>query len=123
MTEQTTTRAAEAPETPETTEISQLSELSEGTDVRSGTDEITAQITAFIRDTFLDGDPRGELDLKTPLLEWGVLSSLKMAQLLTFLREGLAEPDRVKVPALEISAQNFKNIRTIAELVHRLSRA
>lgn len=90
-------------------------------DTAARAERITGRITAFIRESFLDGDPRNELEEKTPLLEWGVLSSLKMTQLLVFLREGLDEADRVKVPALEINAQNFKNIRNIAELVLKLS--
>jgi clorobiocin biosynthesis protein CloN5 len=84
-------------------------------------DRIAAHISAFIRDTFLDGDPRGELEETTPLLEWGVLNSLRMTQLLAFLREGLPETERAKVPALQINAQNFKNVKTIAALVDRLT--
>lgn len=85
-------------------------------------ERITARIIAFVRETFLDGDPRGELEPTTPLLEWGVLNSLRMTQLLAFLREGLDETDRAKVPALQINARNFKDVRTIAELVDRLTR-
>jgi clorobiocin biosynthesis protein CloN5 len=84
-------------------------------------DRIALHISAFIRDTFLDGDPRGELEETTPLLEWGVLNSLRMTQLLAFLREGLPETERAKVPALQINAQNFKNVKTIAALVDRLT--
>jgi hypothetical protein len=91
-------------------------------DQRAGrVDRVTARVIEFIRDAFLDGDPRGELDERTPLLEWGVLSSLKMTQLLVYLREGLDEPDRVPVPALEISGPNFRTVRAIAELVDRLA--
>jgi clorobiocin biosynthesis protein CloN5 len=86
------------------------------------TDRVTEQVIAFIRTTFLDGDPRGELDERTPLLEWGVLNSLKMAQLLTFLRDGLEPADRVRVPALEITGPNFRTVRSIAALVDRLPR-
>ncbi|HET9172181.1 MAG TPA: hypothetical protein VFN97_22325 [Actinospica sp.] len=104
-----------------TTEQTETSSLNADALHAARIERIEDRITAFVRDTFLDGDPRGELDAGTPLLEWGVLNSLRMTQLLAFLREGLDETDRAKVPALQINAQNFKNIRTIAVLVDRLT--
>ena len=80
------------------------------------TSPTVARILAYVRDAFLNGDPQGELDERTPLLEWGVLNSLNMAQLLAFIREDLG----VLVPATAISPANFKNIAGIAELVDTL---
>ena len=76
-------------------------------------DNIIEQVSDFVRQELLDGDPRGELDETTPLLEWGVLNSLNTVRLLTFIREELG----VAVPPAEINAQNLKNVRAIAAMV------
>ncbi|MFE7563967.1 acyl carrier protein [Kitasatospora sp. NPDC057500] len=77
------------------------------------------KITAFLRERFLDGDPHGELDENTPLLELGVLNSLHTAVLLTHVRTELG----VKVPSREINARNLKNVRSIAAMIDRLAAA
>ncbi|MGW0770457.1 acyl carrier protein [Streptomyces sp. NPDC002676] len=79
-------------------------------------DEVTPRITTFISESFLDGDPRGELTETTPLLEWEVLNSMNSALLLTFLREEL----RVDVPLTQINAANFRDIAAISKLVSGL---
>lgn len=79
-------------------------------------DEVKQRITAFISETFLDGDPKGELTESTPLLEWEVLNSMNSALLLNFLREEL----RVDVPLSSINAANFRDIAAITKLVSGL---
>ncbi|OIJ88235.1 hypothetical protein [Streptomyces colonosanans] len=79
-------------------------------------DEITPRITTFISESFLDGDPKGELTESTPLLEWEVLNSMNSALLLNFLREEL----RVDVPLSSINAANFRDIAAISNLVSGL---
>jgi clorobiocin biosynthesis protein CloN5 len=81
-------------------------------------DEFEARITTFIRDRFLEGDPASEIQPNTPLLEWGVLNSLNMIELLTYIREDLG----VSVPASAINALDFKDIQAITALVRRLAR-
>ncbi|MFF9765949.1 acyl carrier protein [Streptomyces sp. NPDC053086] len=76
-------------------------------------DEVTPRITTFIAESFLDGDPKGELTESTPLLEWEVLNSMNSALLLNFLREDL----RVDVPLASINAANFRDIASISKLV------
>lgn len=76
-------------------------------------DEVAGRVTAFIREVLLDGDPRNELDMDTPLLEWGILNSLNTAKLLAFLRTDLG----ASVPPLEINARNFRDVRSISALV------
>jgi acyl carrier protein len=76
-------------------------------------EEIVDQITIFIRESFLDGDPLGELNEKTPLLEWGVLNSINIVRLISFIRD---EFDMI-VPPSKINAQGFRNIRSISALV------
>ncbi|MEU5002607.1 phosphopantetheine-binding protein [Streptomyces sp. NPDC021622] len=76
-----------------------------------------ARILTFLRDKFLDGDPRSELDVESPLLEWGVLNSMNTAILLMHLRDELGAP----VPPDRINSRNLKNVRSIAEMVLELS--
>jgi hypothetical protein len=76
-------------------------------------DEVTPQIMTFIAESFLDGDPKGELTESTPLLEWEVLNSMNSALLLNFLRERL----RVDVPLASINAANFRDVASISKLV------
>ncbi|MDT9701306.1 acyl carrier protein [Streptomyces sp. P17] len=86
------------------------------TDV-TGTDEVTRAITEFIRERFLDGDPKGELEVDTPLLAWGVLNSLNTVLLLNHIHDELG----VKVPPSRISARDLKSVRTIASAVRELA--
>ncbi|MFF2655621.1 acyl carrier protein [Streptomyces sp. NPDC058045] len=76
-------------------------------------EKLNEQIKTFIRVSFLDGDPKGELQNSTPLLEWGVLNSLNTVRLVAFIRDELG----VKIPALDINGVNFKDVRSITELV------
>ncbi|MCK9893459.1 hypothetical protein [Frankia sp. AgB32] len=79
-------------------------------------EEVTPRIRTFISESFLDGDPGGELTESTPLLEWEVLNSMNSALLLNFLREEL----RVDVPLSSITAANFRDIAAISKLVSSL---
>ena len=79
--------------------------------------EVMEKIAAFIRTEFLDGDSAGELTETTPLLEWGVLNSMKTMVLLTHIRAELG----VKVPATKINPQDLKNLRNIASMVCELA--
>ncbi|MCL2555088.1 MAG: acyl carrier protein [Actinomycetia bacterium] len=81
--------------------------------------DVRAKLTAFIRESFLAGDPNGELEDTTPLLEWGVLDSLKVAMLLNFLRGELG----VVVPFGKMSGPNFRDVNHIVALVLELSPA
>jgi acyl carrier protein len=80
-------------------------------------DDVTARLLGFIRDKFLGGDPKNELDESTPLLEWGVLNSMNTALLLNFLRDDLG----ITVPPIQINGQNFKSVKSITALVQGLS--
>ncbi|RKN47490.1 acyl carrier protein [Micromonospora endolithica] len=86
---------------------------------RLNEDEITEKLLSFIRERFLAGDPRGELEVDTPLLEHGILDSLKVAVLLNFLRSELA----TDVPTEKISGRHFQTVRNLSELVRDLGPA
>ncbi|WP_171172000.1 acyl carrier protein [Streptomyces sp. I05A-00742] len=86
-------------------------------DQTAGTDEIEAKITAFIRERFLDGDPKGELDGTTPLLEWGVLNSVRTVVLLNYVRTELG----VTIPPRKLNSRDLKDVRSIAALIGELA--
>jgi acyl carrier protein len=76
-------------------------------------DHVVSDLLTFIRTQFLDGDPAGELTDETPLLAWGVLDSFKTARLLSFIQDELGS----QIAPAELDAGNFKDVRSIAELV------
>jgi acyl carrier protein len=78
--------------------------------------DLRAALTGFIRDNLMRDIPY-EIDEDTPLLEAGILDSLKTAMLLNFLRDGLGTP----VPPHRIDARNFHSVRTIAAMAAELS--
>jgi clorobiocin biosynthesis protein CloN5 len=72
----------------------------------------TDKITAFIQENCL-GDLDLVIDADTPLLELGVLDSLKTAMLLNYIRDALSTP----IPPERLSARHFRSPRDIAALV------
>ncbi|MEU3411664.1 MULTISPECIES: hypothetical protein [unclassified Streptomyces] len=79
-------------------------------------DAVTARVLDFIRTEFLWSDEGREIDAETPLLEWGIVDSLRIALLQAFI---LNEWD-VSVPAVRIDAKNFKNAASIATMICEL---
>ena len=76
-------------------------------------DQVTPTVLGFIRERFLDGDPRGELTEETPLLEWGILNSLNTAVLIAWIREHF-ERD---IPIAKVNASTFRTVRTLSAAV------
>jgi acyl carrier protein len=66
---------------------------------------------AYVVANHLDG--RAELDADTPLLEWGILDSFSVAELLTFIEQHFG----VSVPLSSVSPQHFGTLRALAALV------
>ena len=75
---------------------------------RSGPERFIEPLRAFIEDRHLDG--RATLPDDAPLLEWGVLDSLALADLTAFIEERFA----LSVPIEAITPANFSSLRTIA---------
>lgn len=73
-------------------------------------DEYRTALRAFVAEEFLQGAEAEALTDSTPLVESGILDSLRIAVLLGFLRDSLG----VAVPLEKIDAHNFKDIATIA---------
>jgi 2-hydroxymuconate-semialdehyde hydrolase len=80
-------------------------------------DEYVEPIREYIVHEHLDGRP--DLDRHTPLLEWGVIDSLALTDVLGFVEE---EFD-VTVPASELTPENLHDIEAIAALLVRLDAA
>lgn len=76
-------------------------------------EDISSELLTFVRESFLDGDPEGELDLDSPLLELGILNSLNTAILIAHLGEKFG----VQVPLMDVTASTFKSVRSLSETV------
>nr|AHA12090.1 L-proline carrier protein [Streptomyces sp. CNH287] len=77
-----------------------------------GYEEIIAELTGFLEQRYL---PEGESGLQpsSPLLEWGILTSLSTTELISFILERY----RVSIPPEKIVGANFKNLDGITRLV------
>jgi clorobiocin biosynthesis protein CloN5 len=75
---------------------------------------ISSELLTYVRESFLAGDPEGELDADTPLLELGILNSLNTALLIAHLGEKYG----VQVPLNEVTATTFKSVRSLSGMVH-----
>ena len=62
-------------------------------------------------------DARSELDPKTPLLEWGVIDSFALTDVLAFIEDEF----EVAVPAEDITPENLRDLESIGALVARLA--
>ncbi len=76
-------------------------------------DEISARLLDFIRERFLDNDVKSDLDMHTPLLEWGILNSMNTAVLLSFIRDDLDST----VPPSSLNGRNFKDVDSITSMI------
>jgi acyl carrier protein len=76
-------------------------------------------LTRFARERLVPDDVKDRFDADSPLLEWGILDSLRTAMLLNFVRRELG----VVVPASRIEPARFSSIRRIAGLVAELRQA
>jgi acyl carrier protein len=73
---------------------------------------VIEQLKRYIAQDVLGGKSIG-LDETTPLLEWGIINSLEIVRLLSFIRKQFG----VDIPAGEIVADSFTSISSIAKLV------
>jgi acyl carrier protein len=76
-------------------------------------DDITYRLLTFISQELLDSGSRHDLDEATPLLEWGILNSMNMVRLLSYIRDELD----YAVPADRINAENFGNVKCITAMI------
>lgn len=69
----------------------------------------------FLRNEVLDGG--SDLDEHTPLLEFGVIDSITMVSVLSFIRDRFG----VEVRSDEITASNFRDVMCLASMVEDLA--
>lgn len=82
-------------------------------------EQLAGELTEYVRATFLGGDDDSALTSQSPLLEWGVLTSMNTALLLTHVREAYG----VDVPPTAITAKHLRDTDSIAALVRDLAAA
>ena len=75
-------------------------------------DAIQQQIRTHIVETWLDGDERG-FDDDVDLVKAGVLDSFSKLALASYLDETF----KIEVDPVDINAQTFHTVRTVADLV------
>ncbi|MGW1412185.1 acyl carrier protein [Streptomyces sp. NPDC002403] len=80
-------------------------------------EDYVSALVKFIGEEFLQGDDQAELTDVSPLMDSGVLDSLRVAFLLTYIRDELG----LYVSPAKIDIEHFKDIRTIARMLHDLS--
>lgn len=83
-----------------------------------GESTITESLKTYIANEILDGKDIG-LEPSTPLLEWGVLNSIEIARLVSFIQNRFD----VQVPDDMIVIENFKDVNSITSLVSGLKEA
>jgi acyl carrier protein len=78
--------------------------------------EYTAPLKEYIADSVLDGKDIG-LDEQTPLLEWGIINSMELLRLLSFIHQRFG----VEIPFEKVSADDFVTIAAIASLISTIA--
>lgn len=79
-------------------------------------DNVSERIEHFVRQRFLDDSEDLTLTTTSPLLQWGILTSMNTAILLTFIRDDF----EVSVPPMAITAGNFRDLESISAMVRNL---
>jgi acyl carrier protein len=77
--------------------------------------KILARIHEYIANEVLEGDANG-LSYSTPLLEIGVINSVELIRLVTFIERTFA----VCIPADQMVSDHFGTVEAIGRLVFRL---
>ena len=78
-------------------------------------DEMLGELKQFVGRELLDGRDQG-LDEHTPLLAWGVIDSLSVAELVSFTRERF----EIEVPQSEVTPQNLKDLDAYVRMLERM---
>ena len=79
-------------------------------------EEMLSELKQFVGKELLEGRDAG-LDEHTPLLEWGVIDSLSVAELISFTSERF----EIDVPQSEVTPGNLKDLDAYVGLLTRLA--
>ncbi len=74
--------------------------------------EVLEELKGYIAREVLDGKDIG-LDELTPLLEWGIINSMEMARIVSFIQDRF----HVGIPDDKILPEYFINLSAISKLV------
>lgn len=80
-------------------------------------DDYIEPVRDYIVCNHLDGQPG--LDRRTPLLEWGVIDSFALTDVLAFVEEEF----ELVVPPSEMTPENLRDLETIGALLARIDAA
>ncbi|GGW54686.1 hypothetical protein GCM10010503_34530 [Streptomyces lucensis JCM 4490] len=80
-------------------------------------EEYASKLVPFIQENLVPKDSDVTVDESTPLLELGILDSLKTAILMNYIRNELG----VVIPPEQLSNSNFKSPGTIAAVITDLA--
>lgn len=78
--------------------------------------EVLQELKDYVSQEILDGKDIG-LDDSTPLLEWGIINSMEIARMVTFIEDRF----RVEIPEDKINPEYFMNLSAISDLVMEIS--
>jgi acyl carrier protein len=77
--------------------------------------EAAEDLKRYIVDHILDGRDGDDLTFESPLLEWGVIDSLTIVDLVDFVKTKFA----IDLPASELNPRNLETIRSLTSLMER----
>jgi acyl carrier protein len=77
--------------------------------------EAAEDVKRYIVDHILDGRDGDELTFESPLLEWGVIDSLTIVDLVDFVKTKFS----IDLPASELNPRNLESIRSFTGLMER----
>ncbi|MEO3755184.1 phosphopantetheine-binding protein [Streptomyces sp. B6B3] len=80
-------------------------------------DDYVSVLVKFIGEEFLPADAEQPLDDSYPLMESGLLDSLRVAVLMTWIRDELG----LYISPAHLDVDHFRDVRTIARMLHELS--
>lgn len=80
--------------------------------------DIQNRVRDFVVNELLQGQDRG-LDESTPLLDWGIIDSLSLMTLVSYLEDQFS----VRVPDEDIGPDNFGTLKAVGAMVVRLKEA
>ncbi|WP_198961173.1 acyl carrier protein [Pseudonocardia sp. MH-G8] len=75
-------------------------------------EDVVERLREFLVDRVIK-DPGAEVDARTPLLEWGILTSLSISELIAYIRSDFG----LFVPPEAVFGANFKDLGAISALV------
>ena len=78
--------------------------------------EVLQELKNYVSHEILDGKDIGLGD-STPLLEWGIINSMEIARMVSFIEDRF----QVGIPEDKISPEYFMSLSAISDLVTELS--